>query len=87
MDVGFFVFFVESIKMDIAINGQVLQYPTFLIYGLSWTGIFEFLEGNLWTFQPILVTLFLVGFGDEVTKILHNSLFIFHFALPYKQKT
>ena len=59
MDICFFVFFVECIEMDIAINGQVLQYPTFLIYGLSWTGIFEFLEGNLWTFQSILVTLFL----------------------------
>ena len=43
-----------------------------------------------WAFHPILVTLFLVVFGKEVTKILRNSLFIFHFILPilpYKQKT
>ena len=41
-------------------------------------------------FHPILVTWFLVVFGDEVTKILCNSLFIFHFVLsvlPCKQKT
>ena len=29
-----------------------------------------------------MVTLFLVVFGNEVTKILRNSVFIFHFALP-----
>ena len=33
-------------------------------------------------FHPILVTLFLVVFGDGVTKILCYSLFIFHFVLP-----
>ena len=33
-------------------------------------------------FHPILVTSFLVVFGKEVTKILCNSLFIFHFVLP-----
>ena len=61
----------------------------FLVDSLSWKGIFEFLEGNLWAFQPILVTSFLVVFSDEVTKILHNSLFIFHFVgpiLPCKRK-
>ena len=31
--------------------------------------------------HPILVTLFLVVFGNEVTKILRNSLFSFHLAL------
>ena len=39
-------------------------------------------------FHPILVTWFLVGFGNKVTKI--NSLFIFHFVmpvLPWKRKT
>ena len=37
-----------------------------------------------------LVTSFLVVFGDEVTKILSNSLFNFHFVfpiLPCKRKT
>ena len=29
-------------------------------------------------FHPILVIWFLVVFGDQVTKILHNSLFIFY---------
>ena len=33
-------------------------------------------------FYPILVTWFLVIFGDKVTKILRNSLFIFYFVLP-----
>ena len=32
---------------------------------------------DLWAFHPILVTWFLVVFGDEVTKILRNSLFTF----------
>ena len=44
----------------------------------------------LWAFHPILVTSFLVVFGDEVTKILRNSFFIFHFVLsvlPCKRKT
>ena len=36
----------------------------------------------IWAFHPILVTLFLVVLGDEVAKILRNSLFIFHFVLP-----
>ena len=47
-------------------------------------------------FHPILVTWFLFFFGDEVTKILRNSLFIFYFllffifilpVLPCKPKT
>ena len=33
-------------------------------------------------FHPILLTWFLVVFGDEVMKIVRNSLFIFHFVLP-----
>ena len=40
--------------------------------------------------NPILVTSFLVVLGHEVTKILCNSLFTFHFTwpkLPYKRKT
>ena len=32
---------------------------------------------NFWAFHPIFVTWFLVVFGDQVTKILHNSLFTF----------
>ena len=43
-----------------------------------------------WAFHPILVTSFLVVFGDKVTKILHNSWFIFYFVLSnlaWKQKT
>ena len=36
----------------------------------------------LWAFHPIFVTWFLVVLGDKVTKILRNSLFIFHFVLP-----
>ena len=43
-----------------------------------------------WAFHLILVTSFLVVFCDEVTKILRNSLFIFHFVLPIlacKRKT
>ena len=43
-----------------------------------------------WAFHPTLVTSFLVVFGDKVTKILRNSLFIFHFVLPIlpcKRKT
>jgi hypothetical protein len=43
-----------------------------------------------WAFHAILVTSFLVVFGDKVTKILRNSLFIFHFVLPIlpcKRKT
>ena len=32
-------------------------------------------------FHPILVTWFLIVFGDEVTKILRNSLFIFDFHI------
>ena len=56
---------------------------------------FIFLKGfcYLCCFHPILVTWFLVIFGNEVTKIFRNSLFIFHFILPVlpvlpcKQKT
>ena len=33
--------------------------------------------GNNWAFYPIFITWFLVVFGDQVTKILHNSLFTF----------
>ena len=46
-------------------------------------------EGDLCC-KVVLVTWFLVVFGDEVTKILGNSLFIFRFVLPVlacKQKT
>ena len=35
------------------------------------------------SFRFILVTWFLVVFGDEVTKILRNSLFIYHFCLAF----
>ena len=45
----------------------------------------EFLKKKivfLWGFHPILVTSFLVVLGGKITKILHNSLFIFHFVLP-----
>ena len=45
---------------------------------------------NKCCFQPILVTWILVVLGDKVTKILRNSLFIFHFILPIlpcKRKT
>ena len=38
--------------------------------------------GQLCCFHPILVTWFLVVFGDGVTKILCDTLFIFHFVLP-----
>ena len=41
-------------------------------------------------FHPILVTWFLVVFGNELTELLRNSLFIFHFILPVlpcKRKT
>ena len=48
-----------------------------------WNGIIL----DLWAFHPILVTLFLVAFGDEVIKILHDSLFLFHFILPWQWKT
>ena len=47
-------------------------------------------ERILMRFHPILVTSFLVVFGNKVTKILRNSLFIFHFVLPIlscKRKT
>ena len=37
---------------------------------------------DYWAFHPILVTSLLVVFGNEVTKILCKSLFIFHFVLP-----
>ena len=40
--------------------------------------------------NPIMVTSFLVVLGHEVTKILCNSLFTFHFTwpkFPYKRKT
>ena len=43
-----------------------------------------------WAFHSILVNSFLVVFGDKVTKMLCNSLFIFHFVLPIlpcKRKT
>ena len=46
--------------------------------------------GLVYCFHPILVTWFLVVFGDEVMKILRNSLFIFHYilaVLPCKRKT
>ena len=33
-------------------------------------------------FSSNLVTWFLVVFGDKVSKILQNSLFIFHFVFP-----
>ena len=35
--------------------------------------------------NPILVTSFLVVFGNEVPKILRNSLFIFHFCLANRK--
>ena len=44
----------------------------------------------LWAFHPIFVTSFLVVFVHYVTKILRNSLFIFHFVLTIlscKRKT
>ena len=47
-------------------------------------------EVALCCFHPILVIWCMVVFGDEVPKILRNSLFIFHFALPIlpcKRKT
>ena len=31
----------------------------------------------LWAFHPVFVTWLVVAFGDQVTKILHNSLFTF----------
>ena len=37
-----------------------------------------------WAFLPIMKTLFLVAFGNKVTKMLRNSLFLFllaHLAL------
>ena len=37
------------------------------------------LKWDLWCFHPIWVTWFLVVFGNEVTKLLRISLFIFHF--------
>ena len=37
---------------------------------------------NIWAFAPILVISFLVVFCAEVTKILGNSLFIFHLVWP-----
>ena len=39
--------------------------------------IFAALKGGLWAFHPILVTWFLVAFGDKATKILCSSLFTF----------
>ena len=38
-------------------------------------------------FHPILVSWFLVVFGNQVKKILRKSLFIFHLVLPCKWKT
>ena len=32
---------------------------------------------HIWVFHPIFVTWFLVVFGDQITKILHNSVFTF----------
>ena len=42
--------------------------------------------GLLSAFHPILVTWFLVVFGDEVTKILLSSLFIFSLLSKAKRK-
>ena len=39
-------------------------------------GVKSFLKSYL-AFHPIFVTWFLVGFGNEVTKTLRNSLFPF----------
>ena len=37
-------------------------------------------------FHSVLVTSLLVVFGDKVTKILRDSLFIFHFVLPMQME-
>ena len=46
--------------------------------------------GDMLAFHPILVSSLLVAFGNEATKISHNSSFVFHYVLPilpWKQKT
>ena len=53
------------------------EFDIFHEFVNSWKSKFNFC-----CFHPILVTWFLVVLGDEVTKVLPNSLFIFYFVLP-----
>ena len=58
---------------------------------LKFTDLYRMLlPPYMWEFHPILVTLFLVVFGNKVTRILCNSFCIFHLVLPIlasEQKT
>ena len=42
---------------------------------------------RIWVFHPIFITWFLVVFGDQVTKILYNSLFTFLLSKARQAKT
>ena len=53
-----------------------------LLRGNAVTIMKEMLKSKFELSTLILVISFLVVFGNEVTKILRNSLFIFHFVLP-----
>ena len=53
-----------------------------LLRGNAVTIMKEMLKSKFELSTLILVISFLVVFGNEVTKILCNSLFIFHFVLP-----
>ena len=58
-------------------------------YSLIYTEC-SYLPIIMWAFHPILVTSFLVVFGNKVTRILCNSFCIFHLVLPIlasEQKT
>ena len=59
---------------------DVLQTTHYFISqtGLAVSPSIKFISNNI----PILVTSFLVVFGNEVTKILRSSLFVFHLVLP-----
>ena len=73
--------FSPFVKIRFGIDGLQIKRNKIKVH-LFWEGheIWQNLQTKLttvWAFHPILVTLFLVVFGNEVTKILGNSLFAF----------
>ena len=63
------------LRVRLAYNWHILGNALKVWYSEKASKIWKIL--HIWAFHPILVTWFLVVFGDKVTKILHNSLFTF----------
>ena len=78
-------FYVSHKKEALFLGWESRKKCTFLHFATIQSESYKKLGGTcgqLCCFNPILVTWFLVGFGNGVMKILHDSLFIFHFVSP-----